>query len=187
VKKPSFLQGAAVGALIAVAGASLFATLRLFMTPAAVLEMLIPLTAGAYLAYLLTRSGVRTGRFATFASWIVSAAAIALFVHSLALALVLHALLVWLARSLYFHEGALAALADLGLSVLAVAAAVGTAQHSHSPFLALWTFFLIQALFVAIPESLAARDPNAVRDEGAPFRRARHAADGALRRLLSPR
>jgi len=73
---------------------------------------------------------------------------------------------------------------DLGLSVLAVSAAVGTALHSHSPMLSMWTFFLIQSLFVAIPESLAPSS-SVIPDDTTPFRRAQQAADAALRRLVT--
>ena len=187
MKKPSFLQGVSVGALLAVVGAAMFAALRWIMPAASVLGLLIPGLAGAYLLYLMTRSDVHTGRFATFALWLVAVAAIAFLVDSLALALVLHTLLLWLVRSLYFHDGALAALMDLGLSALSVAAAVGAAEHAHSPFLAIWSFFLVQALFVAIPDSLAPAPIGVASGEGEPFRRARHAADAALRRLLSVR
>lgn len=184
MRKPSFLNGALVGFAIALAGAALFSTLVIFLPAATSLAVLFPVLAAAYVAYLLWRSDVRTGRFATFVLWAVSALAIGVLVDSVTLAFVLHASLIWLVRSLYFHNGVLPALADLGLSVLAVSAAIGTALHSHSPVLAIWTYFLVQALFVAIPESLAAPS-SAAAEETAPFRRAQQAADAALRRLVT--
>jgi hypothetical protein len=184
VKKPSFLQGAAVGFAIALGGMALYGVLGLLFPARVALATLIPMLAAVYLAYLLWRSDVRTGRFATLVLWAGCAVAIAVFVSSVPLAFVVHALLLWLVRSLYFHNGVLAALADLGLSVLAVAAAVATAAHSQNAFLTLWTFFLVQALFVAIPESLASPEPS-VRADDAPFRRAQQAADSAFRRLVT--
>ena len=184
MKKPSFLQGALVGFAIALGGAALFSTLRLFVPAATALVAMMPVVAAVYVAYLMWRSDVRTGRFATFVLWSASALAIGLLVESVALAFVLHASLVWLVRSLYFHNGVLPALADLGLSALAVCAAVGTAMHSHSPMLSIWTYFLIQALFVAIPESLATPQPD-VSEDTTPFRRAQRTAESALRRLVT--
>jgi hypothetical protein len=93
--------------------------------------------------------------------------------------------LVWLIRALYFHSGVLSALADLGLSVFALAAAAW-ALAGGSWLLALWSFFLVQALFPWIPSLTPRTDaPSRAHDDG--FEEARELAEAALKRLASAR
>jgi hypothetical protein len=87
----------------------------------------------------------------------------------------------------------LPALMDLGLSTLSVSATVWAITRSGSMFLATWCFFLVQALFVAIPPSVkgeqkslrntAVRRNTAVESET--FENARRQADQALRQLFT--
>ena len=60
---------------------------------------------------------------------------------------------------------------------------------SGSLFLSIWSFFLVQALFVAIPTRLRqkAGDRGPARDSEDPFQRAHRAAEAALRKLSSVR
>jgi hypothetical protein len=93
--------------------------------------------------------------------------------------------MLWLVRSLYFYSSAFPALLDFGLSALSVSAAAWAMTRSGSLFLAIWCFFLVQAVFVAIPQRLgisAHRDTNKI-DDGA-FEHARRRADAALRQLF---
>jgi hypothetical protein len=80
---------------------------------------------------------------------------------------------------------------DAGLSGLALAAAVWAAISTGSLFLALWCFFLVQALFVAIPNRMSAprnhgrraqKSASAVDDD---FERAYRNAEAAVRRLAT--
>jgi hypothetical protein len=94
---------------------------------------------------------------------------------------------VWLVRSLYFYSGVMPALMDLGLNALSISAAVWAISRSGSVFLATWCFFLVQALFVAIPPTMQAkkkpeRNTAANREN---FNRARRQADAALRQLFT--
>jgi hypothetical protein len=105
----------------------------------------------------------------------------------LPLYLLIHVAAIWLLRSLYFYSGVLPALMDLGISTLSVSAAVWAITRSGSMFLATWCFFLVQALFVAIPPRIKRvnkyrRDTPA---ESQPFETARRQADQALRQLFT--
>jgi hypothetical protein len=82
----------------------------------------------------------------------------------LPLYLLIHVAAIWLLRSLYF-----------------------AITRSGSMFLATWCFFLVQALFVAIPPRIKRvnkyrRDTPA---ESQPFETARRQADQALRQLFT--
>jgi hypothetical protein len=105
----------------------------------------------------------------------------------LPLYLLIHVAAIWLVRSLYFYSGLLPALMDLGLSALSISATVWAITRWGSVLLATWCFFLVQALFVAIPPAIKNKQEpgaNAAADN-AHFERAKRQADAALRQLFS--
>jgi hypothetical protein len=106
---------------------------------------------------------------------------------ALPLYLLLHVGAVWLVRSLYFYTGFLPALMDLGISTLSVAATAWAISRSGSVFLATWCFFLVQALFVAIPPTIRSRESRQLSDvvDNESFEIAKRQADRALRQLFS--
>ena len=67
--------------------------------------------------------------------------------------------------------------------------AVWAATETGSPFLSIWSFFLVQALFVAIPVRVGGnhREPQPEDHHDERFERAHRAAQAALRRLSSVR
>lgn len=180
MKRPSFLEGAGV-ALIAAAAAGLGLALLCPLLPVVtVARVVADCLALAYLAYLLRRSPERVGRLVTLMVWFLAAGLLWLSAAPLSLHILTHSGLLWLARSLYFHGGPLAALADLGLTGLAMTIALGAYLHTGNTFLAVWCLFLVQALFVLIP----VRDPEGTRapDEDR-FDHAHRSAEAAVRKL----
>ncbi len=93
----------------------------------------------------------------------------------------------WLIRSIYFYSSGLSALIDLALNLVAVASGYWAAVHTGSVFLTLWCFFLVQALFVAIPPKVKrqCRRPPATHRESENFERARLSAEKAIRQLFA--
>jgi len=188
MKRPGFFEGVAVAVIASLAAGACFAALTTLFPSGAVLRFIIAGLGLAYLIYLLSRNEERVGRVTTIALWLGVAIALWLLQPPFAAYLSAHLGLIWLVRSLYFHSSLVTALADLGLVALGLAAAVWSATRSHSAALSVWCFFLVQALYVAIPARLAARGGTA--DEAAPedrFHHAHRAAEAALRRLHSIR
>ena len=187
MKRHSFLHGVIAAAVLAFFASAVVATLTPFVGLGGVLRLVIPGLALAYLLYLLNRSAERTGRVVTLSLWSALALVTWWFAPPLPLYLLIHVGAVWLVRSLYFYSGVLPALLDLGLSGLSVSAAVWAASRSGSVFLATWCFFLVQALFVAIPPAIKskrqAKRQSAVDNEA--FDHARRQADRALRQLFT--
>ena len=105
----------------------------------------------------------------------------------LPLYLMVHVGTIWLVRSLYFYSGVMPALMDLGLGALSVSAAVWAITRSGSVFLATWCFFLVQALFVAIPPAVqrTAKPEQNTPADSENFERARRQADAALAQLFT--
>ena len=148
---------------------------------------MIPALGLAYLLYLFSRSEDRVGRVTTLSLWSALAAVTWWVAPPLPMYLLIHVGAVWLVRSLYFYSGVLPALMDLGLSTLSISATVWAITRSGSVFLATWCFFLVQALFVAIPPTVN-RERKATRNtalESENFENARRQADQALRQLFT--
>lgn len=187
MKRPGFFQGVIVAAVFAFFASAMIATLTPFVGFFAVVRLVIPAMTLGYILYLLSRSREKVGRVTTLTLWSALAAAAWWVAPPLPLYLLIHVAAVWLVRSLYFYSGVLPAVMDLGLDALSIAAAVWAISHSGSIFLATWCFFLVQALFVAIPPAVkrrAATAKNTAADNEA-FARARRQADRALNQLFS--
>lgn len=183
MKRPSFLEGAGVALALAVAGGVAFTLLVPLLAGGVVLKGIAAAAGLAYLLYLLARSGTRAGRVTAVAAWALATAAAWWLAPSLLLYLLVQAGVLWLLRSLLFHRGLLAAVADLGLTGLGLLAAGWALVRTGSVGAALWCFFLVAALFVAIPARFPRR---AAAEDGVPadrFRQAQRTAEAALRRL----
>lgn len=181
---PSFLEGAVLALIAALAGTLAYSAFDLVLPGAVALRLVVATLGLGYLLYLLGRSHERIGKVTIFALWLAAAGLFWVFSPPLTLYLLVHLAMLWVARSLYFHQGPLAALADLGLTAVGLIAALGAYLHTGSLFLSLWCLFLMQALFVFIPSraGVVNRDAN---DEEERFRRAHRAAEAAVQRLSS--
>lgn len=187
MKRPSFLHGVLVAAVLGFFASAVVATLTPFVGLGAVLRLVIPALGLAYLLYLLSRSKERVGRVTTLSLWGVLAAITWWVAPPLPFYLLIHVGAIWLVRSLYFYSGVVPALMDLGLGALSISATVWAVIQTGSVFLATWCFFLVQALFVVIPPAVkrtADRARNTV-VENESFERARRQADQALTQLFN--
>ena len=187
MKRPSFIHGVIVAAVLGFFASAVVATLTPFVGLGAVIRLVIPALGFAYLLYLFSRSRERIGRITTLLLWSVLAAVTWWIAPPLALYLLIHVTAVWLVRSLYFYSGVLPALMDLGLNALSISASIWAITRSGSVFLATWCFFLVQALFVAIPPAVKAK-PKSTQDTVADsenFERAKRQADQALHQLFT--
>ena len=185
MSRPTFIEGVVVALAASLCGSLIYTVLTPAFGSGPVLRLLAAGIALVYILYLLRRSPERVGRVTVVATWALATTTIWLLELPLLFYLALHLGLIWLVRSLYFYSGVLPALADLGLSGLSLAAAQWAADHSHSLFLAIWSLFLVQALFAFIPSTLQRSNPATPPPEPDRFDRAHRAARTALRRLSS--
>lgn len=187
MKRPTFFEGVAVALAASAIGAVLFPVLGSVFSATSVLRLLIAGMGLAYVLYLLGRSRERVGRIIAVLLWVL-AASVTWFMHPPLMPYVLvHLGLIWLVRSLYFYSSMISALADLGLNGLSVAAAIWAATQSGSLFLSVWCFFLVQALFVAIPTCVNPKPKERRPDQDSEdrFQHAHRAAEAAVRKLSS--
>ncbi len=187
MKRPSFMHGVLVAAVLGFFASAVVATLTPFVGLGAVLRLVIPALGLAYLLYLLNRSKERVGRVTTLSLWAALAAITWWAAPPLPLYLLIHVGAIWLVRSLYFYSGVMPALMDLGLGAFSISATVWAITRSGSVFLATWCFFLVQALFVAIPPAVQRKtkpEQNTAADNES-FERSKRQADAALRQLFT--
>jgi len=187
MKRPTFFHGVIVAAVLGFFASAIVATLTPFVGLGTVVRLVIPALALAYLLYLFSRSTERLGRVTALSAWTVLAVLTWWVAPPLPLYLLAHVVAIWLLRSLYFYSGLVPALMDLGISTLSVSATVWAITRSGSVFLATWCFFLVQALFVAIPPALAKKrkQQRSTPAESKQFETARRQADQALRQLFT--
>lgn len=189
MKRPTFITGVVVAAVLAFFASAIVATLTPFVGLGSVVRLVIPAMGLAYLLWLFSRSTERLGRVTAVTAWTVMAAITWWVAPPIALYLLIHVTAIWLIRSLYFYSGVMPALMDLGLSALSITATVWALTRSGSIFLATWCFFLVHALFVVIPPAInkkhsAEPDMQAASER---FDTARRQADEALRILFTER
>ncbi|HVO57875.1 MAG TPA: hypothetical protein VMT51_09295 [Dongiaceae bacterium] len=181
MKSLSFWRGVAVALVLSLIGAVAFTALEPLVGPGFGLRGLIAALGFSYLLVLLHNTQAPVGRVVTVVIWLAVTALLFVGDPTLWLWLLVQVGMIWLVRCLYLYGSFLAALADAALNGLALAASLSTAQHTHSPFLTLWTFFLVQALYVLIPKLRASATQPETPADG--FDQAYRTAEAALRRL----
>ena len=186
MRTPTFLEGALVALAASLIG-SVLHTAMTFLGLTGAPWLLVGSLGLGYALYLLWRSPVRFGRVAALAAWGAGAGLLGLAAPSLALYVGLQVAALWLLRSLFFHARPVAALADLVLSGGALAAGLWALAHTGSLLLGLWCFFLVQALFVLIPQGSAPRRVAGTLAAEDRFETAHRVAEAAVRRLVTPR
>jgi hypothetical protein len=145
----------------------------------------------AYLAYLLASSPSRRGRFVLGLGSVVILLGTCIVSPVSVVVGALVVGLIWLVRSVLFYQGILPALWDVGLCTLSAVCALGTAVSTHRLWLTVWVFFLLQALFVYIPQRFTRSPHSQSRGRGQAesssqsdaFARAHRAAEGVLQAL----
>ncbi|MDH3282707.1 MAG: hypothetical protein OEQ18_16505 [Gammaproteobacteria bacterium] len=189
MKRPTFLEGVWVALIASMFGAAVFTVPATLFAASGMHRLVIAGLGLAYVLYLLARSPERVGRVTVIAGWLVVAAVIWWLALPLLVYVMAHVGMIWLIRSLYFHASALSALADLGLNGLALAAALWAGIQTHSLWLGIWCFFLVQALFVAIPPHWRRLKPGQLPTPVAAdhFESAHQVAESALRKFSSIR
>ncbi|MCI0667576.1 MAG: hypothetical protein L0Y43_05935 [Methylococcaceae bacterium] len=181
----SFIEGLGFALFASAFGGLLFFALSPWFAVTFLFKSLVSLIACGYVAYLLIRAPRRTGWLTVMTVWASIAMAGWLFIHSVLAFLALHVTMIWLIRSLYFYHSPVAALVDLALCGLGLAAAVGVFRHTGSLALAIWCLFLIQTLVAMIPPDFkrTTRSRTEVLGESDRFERAHRSAESALRKL----
>lgn len=183
MKTPTLFDGISIAALISLAAAATTLLLGGVILSGLLFELLLYGGALGYLLYLLKRSRARVGRIVVISGWAAICLACWFFDVALLQQVLIQAGLIWLVRSLYFHNSIWGAAVDFGLVSAGLAAASWALFNTDSLVAALWSFFLVQALFCWLPQSRhAQRDDDNI--AAAPsFQSAHRVAIDAVRKL----
>ena len=186
MNKSTFLREVAVAIALSCAGSVLYISLSQIVSPITGLKCIIGIVSLCYSGYLLARCPAMPGRVTVAVAWFLVAAACWFGNLTLGSFLLIQVGMIWVIRSVFYHRSPVGALLDLLLNGLSVAASAWSMVHSESLFMSLWSFFLVQALFVAIP---ARFKPLAKgnRQPDRQFQRAHQAAQAAIAKLSSVR
>ena len=155
MQRPTLLEGILVALVVSLAASPVVFLLSLLLGPAMAGKAVIVVLAYAYIVYLLAQSGRTAGR-TTLAvlSLLALLASVVLEARWTTVVLVAVAL-IWGIRACSYSRSLVAWLLHGGLCLLGLGAALWAYTHSGSLVLAVWSFFLLQALFVCVPPRLA--------------------------------
>jgi len=141
-----------------------------------------------YMIYLLSRSQSKTGRVAVTGIWggitLISMVVVDAPLYFIGIQICS----LWLVRSLYYYNSILSAAGDLLLISASFITAAWAWNMTNSLLISFWSLFLVQALFVLIPEQFNSATSNNTyhhshsRD---PFEHAYQAAEAALKQWAS--
>jgi len=188
VRAPGLMEGAGAALAAAAGGSALMFALAGVVAAPLALRAVVTAVGLGYLLYLLARAGGRTGRPSMLLAWGVATGITLALDPPLLAHVAVQVALASLARAFRVHRSVLPALADVGLSALAVIAGVWAAERTGSVFMAIWCVLLVQAAWIAIPHRGGRHDAGESREPaGEPFARAHRSAEAALRRLSSAR
>ena len=160
MKGPGILKGILVAVIASLATGFLNASFPLIFSSFTSNSLIILSLALGYLLFLLKHAEIKRGRIVVIVTWLALNLGGLLLGISLVEQMLLQLLIIWVARSLYFHGSIVAALLDLILIVMASGAAVWAALQTDSLITAVWSFFLCQSLFGSIPDLSRKTNPQ---------------------------
>lgn len=175
MSRPGFIEGAVVALGLAIVAAVGYSVLALVSLSADAPWLIAALLGLLYQLYLMTRGPRRSGRALALMAWGLATALTAWL--PLMPFLLVQATCLWLSRCLFHQRGLPALAADLGLVLFGFAAMAVALTHTASIGLAVWCFFLIQALFGLIPGGTTDTKPVDQFDQAA------QNAEAAMQRL----
>ena len=153
MKSPSLSSGIGFAFFAAIATAILTLSLPIVL-PLLAPKFTLALITIAYLYYLIRRSGEKTGRV-VIGSISIGVSLIALTIEMSLFEFILIELgLIWIVRSLYLRARPLPALLDGLLVIAGVLLASWGILQTQSLAIAVWCFYLVQALFIEWPDKL---------------------------------
>jgi hypothetical protein len=188
MKTPGIIDGVIVAVVISLGAAASSLVLGGFIAYATLFTLVLSAATLIYLVYLLKRSKAKIGRVVVIASWALTSLGCWFFDLPLFEQVLLQAGIIWLVRSLYFHGSLFSAALDFGLVSAGLAASAWAMVNTGSLAGALWSFFLVQALFCWIPD-LARKQPGDIyrnQHDQSSFQSAHRVALDAVRKLTQP-
>ena len=150
MSRPGFPEGVAVAFTLAIVSSIIWFGLTSVFYFGFSLKALATILTTLYAFYLLKRAEQTPGKITGGLLLLTAIATCWLLQLPVLVFLTIHVALIWLIRSLFFHNSIVTSLLDAGLQILAALAALWAQHQTGSLLLTTWTYFLTQALFVLI-------------------------------------
>jgi len=179
---PGTLKGILFAIIASLAAGFLGSILPLIFSSFTSNSLIILALSLGYLLFLLRYAEIKRGRIVVMLTWFTLNLGGLLLGISLIENILLQLTIIWLVRSLYFHASIFGAMLDLALIIMAAGAAVWTVLQTGSPMAAVWSFFLCQSLFGAIPQ-FSRNENSKTHDDRDRFQSAHRIAQAAVRKL----
>lgn len=154
MKNVTFAQGVGFALLSSIIATVILLTMSSVFPASSLIRLIIGGIVFFYILYLFSRNDEKTGRLSILLVWLLVTILSLAFVNSLMLFISFQLIMIWLIRSLYFYNSTFSSLTDLCLTGVSLVIVIWVWTISFSIFLSIWCFFLIQALFVFIPEKI---------------------------------
>ncbi len=183
MKKNGIIDGLVLAAVIAIAAGAANLLFGGIFGYGFLFNLILLAATLTYLLFLLKRSGTRVGRVVLLSTWILASLAGWFFGLALFEQVLIQAGFIWLTRSLYYHNSLFSAALDFGLVSAGLAAGAWAMINTGSIAAALWSFFLVQALFCWIPELARKQAGEELPSARASFQNAQRVAADAVRKL----
>jgi len=150
----SFIEGLVIAFVFSIAASFLYASLTWVLTGIGAIQLLITIVSISYIVYMLIRSEEKTGRIIVMSVWALVACGLWLLDVPLPLFCLVHLMMLWLIRSLYFYSSIISSLLDFALVGVSLLFSSWAFYQTDSVFMSIWCFFLAQSLFVYIPVNM---------------------------------
>jgi hypothetical protein len=188
MKTPGIIDGIVVAIIISLGAGVAKLLLGGFIAYGSLFNLVLYAATLVYLVYLLKRSSARAGRVIVIAGWGLTSLACWFFDILLFEQVLIQAGFIWLVRSLYFHSSLVSAALDFALVSVGLAASAWTMVNTASLPAALWSFFLVQALFCWVPQMSRPHSGSiqGSQQEQSSFQSAHRVALDAVRKLTQP-
>jgi hypothetical protein len=186
MKRGSLIPGILIAGALSLAAPAMYHLFNVFLYRSFALKVTLSVLIFAYLVYLLRGDSTRIGKLILGVFSLAVLAIAMLAGTSLASFAVIAIGVIWVARTLLTYSSPIMALADGGLCLLGLGAAVWALCVTQSYWWAIWCFFLVQSLAALIPESTHATASSNSPERPKPasaFADASRAAEAALRQL----
>src|SRR5262245_16633924 len=187
MQRPTVLEGILVALVVSLVASPVIFLLSLLLGPVMAGKAVIIVIAYTYIIYLLVKSGRTAGRTTLAVLSLLVLLASLVFEARLTTVVLVAVALIGGIRGCTYSRSLVAWLLHGGLCLLGLGAALWAYTHSGSLVLAVWSFFLLQALFVCVPPRINQQPVEeggiAGGQEVDSFVRAHQAAQKALGRL----
>ena len=188
MSRPSFVEGIVLALIVSIAASFSYAVMTWVLSGFGAVQLLITMISFSYVLYLLIRSDEKIGRVVVMCVWVFVACSVWVLDVPLSLFCLSHLMMTWIVRSLYYYASIVSSLIDFALISLSLLFSTWAFYQTGGVFISIWSFFLMQSLFVWIPVQInPLKKTKSSKINGNEFNQAFKNANVAIQKLTTSR